>query len=720
MDDEWQTMVQLPETPTFWRHVFHPRHTAWNHETREFFREKADALNVLFLQNPHFLRNGSYVIRQYMEWCDDTSNDRSDSDYRLHDIRKAKAFLEHRVKAAQERWYDDAEYGIHRNNTVEECAVNAFRSAICHLNAVAKWQGYDLQLLEHESIKVMRDRMGRDQNVARAAPRDYAASSRFLGKRLTKEEMENITTCWWDGSGAVHVACSTSGRERAQVRGLLFHCLQKPIGRRGDEIRNLRNAMLFLHELKHVQPSHCVVVGASLRHAKENAENTEHLIGWMRSEDRWACPIGALACYFVWLVDITGVPILEEIRRDVEETRGGREWWKRMLFITDTNTDVNETPMSYATHHKSVHAGYRAIGTTGKTAATHIYRSTRACDDLESGASFLDVGVYQGWYHDNAADVYLRGAFKSASMLRANGWEGVEGFACWWEGEESDIPYALKSAVFPELDDLMNLCEVRYKETGVDRSSVEFLKVLRYLRKVFLEDAIVKREAYPQFPAYARHPVFQLPEWPEYGCSEKKRQMDRENVATKKKREMHESISEMLETTMKKTVETTMKNLLKDMIPCASNSSQRKAPREVPTPNDPIEMPKPATELPEIPEPTCLYTCYQVWQKHRDYFYATPLPPWKKRFGDRAATMKLRYSRMRPFLMYLDRCGAGARRVLDALEAFRSERKVAASVFIKQCFYHLEYNLTSDCKKPPPILPEELRERMERDSLPTL
>lgn len=52
--DEWQTLVQLPETPSFWRRVFHPRHTIWKHEGVEFLREKADALNVLFFQNPHF------------------------------------------------------------------------------------------------------------------------------------------------------------------------------------------------------------------------------------------------------------------------------------------------------------------------------------------------------------------------------------------------------------------------------------------------------------------------------------------------------------------------------------------------------------------------------------------------------------------------------------------------------------------------------------------
>lgn len=708
--EAWNEIAKLPETPRFWIEFFHPKHTSWGDVAAECMQDKVDALRVLFLENPHFLRNGTHVVRQFMAWCDEQRD--GARDYRLCDVKKAKAFLEFRVERAQERWSDDVETGVVKHNTVAECAMNAFRSAICHLNALAKWQGYNLQLLEHEQIQVLRDFIARKQNTARAAPRDYAASSRFLTKRLTQEEMDGITMSWWDGSAAVRVASSDSGRERAQVRGLLFHCLQKTIGRRGDELRNLRNAMFFLHALQNTSPvSPCMAIGASLRHVKECTENVEHLIGWVRSKDRMSCPIGALACYFVWMIDIARIPILEEIQRDADKDTGTHVWWKRMLFVTDVNADVNETPMSYATHHKSVHAGYDAIGAVGKTAATQIYRTTRACDDLESGAPFLDVGVYQGWYHDNAADVYLRGAFKSAAMLRASGWDnGMNGFTCWWEGDDRDIPSSMKAIVFSGLDDALCERERLYASSGIDRSSVEFLKVLRYLRKVFLEDAVHKRAKHPNFPAYARHPVFQLPEWPEFCEEEKKRQMERENVATKNTQDQHARLSALVQTT----VESTMKTVLGDVL-SQHAASQRKV---VPPTNEPIELPKTTIELPEIPEPTCLYTCYQTWQQHRSYFYSTPLPPWKKRFGERAATMKLRYSRMRPFLMYIDRCGASARRVLDALDAFRKERSVSASVFIKHCFYHLEYELKPDCKKPPPILPHEMREFLQRGNLP--
>jgi hypothetical protein len=668
--------------------------------------QKAEALGVLFLENPHFLRGGTHVLRQYVTWCDQEHR----GDYGMSSVQKLKDFLEYRVQLAQDHWNEDVDMGIPKRNTVEECAMNAFRSAICHTNALAQWQGYTWQLLEQEPIKVLRDRIARAQNVARAGPRDYAGSSRFLTKRLTQDEMDRMTLSWWDGTAALRVASTTAGRERAQVRGLLFHCLQKSIGRRGDELRNLRNAMFFLHTIPSTTPvAPCTVVGASLRHVKEYKDNNEHLLGWVRSKDRMACPVGALACYFAWMIDIAGIPILEEIRRDLlpQDREGESAWWRRMLFVTDTHADLNESPMSYATHHKSIHAAYDASDTHGKSAATHIYRPTVACDALESGAPFMDVGLYQGWYHDNAADVYLRGAFKTMMMLRANGWN--DGYRCWWEGNsEEHIPSPLTSRVFQGLDELVAFASTCYQETQCDRSSVEFLRVLQYLRKVFIEDAVYKRPLYPEFSSYARHPIFHLPEWPEYCEQELRRVQQREKDGSE---DMNpKRITELVQETVACTVRAALNDVMKDV-------RTSKAPREVPQ-NAPIELPKETNELPEIPEPSCLYTCYQVWQQQRSYFYSTPLPPWKKRFGDRAATMKLRYSRMRPFLMYLDRCGASARRVIDALDALRSERKVGVSVFIKQCFYHLEFPLKDDCRKPPPILPHELRTHMEQEGLP--
>lgn len=709
---DWFDVVSLPELPVVWRRIFVPSQTRWREQTtHEFLQEKAQALQVLFLDNPHFRRGGVHVAREYMDWCDVHHH----GDYRLWAVAKAKAYLEYRVTEAQQRWMDDKDAGAPKNNTADECAYNAFRSATCHLDSLARWQGYPRVLLEEESIQVLRDRLIRAQNKSRADVRDYAASSRFLTKRLTQEEMESITECWWNGSAAELVAATVSGQERAQMRGFLLHCLQKNIGRRGADLRNLRLSMFFKHALSHTKPvTPCTLVGASLRHVKECAENVEHLLGWTRACDRWACPVGALACYLVWLNDLgMGNAILEEIRRDLRENRADRPWWRRMLF-----GDARETPISYSSHHKVIAAGYEASCVSHKTAATHIYRSTVGCEQIERGVAFTDVGVYQGWHHDTAADRYLRGAFKSDPLLRAHGWSnGVEGFECWWEGEQDHVPTCLLDVVFPGLDDMLDVATNQYKKTGNDRSSIEFLKMLQYLRKVFLEDAVAKRKQYPHFPVYARHRAFRMAEWHEYAHAEGERVAAREREAKRNKEqdEMQASMGRAIEDAMQKMMTMSLRRATQETKAAKAAKLAEAATLLVATE---VEAPREEDALPEMQDPTCLYACYQSWQGQRDYFYAHSHPPWKKRFGDKAATMKLRYSRMRPFLMYLDRCGATARRALDALDAFRKEKGVPPSVFIKQCFYHLEHPVSESCKKPPPILPHELRAMLDTCKLP--
>lgn len=470
-----------------WLQLFDKKYANWSDDTTVSII-KAEALDLLFLQNPSFLKgNGVYVLRDFMAWC----MQHASGDLRIQNSTKVRSYLEARVKGAMLRWEEDRD---NKTNTKEECAVTSMRSAICHLDSVARWQGY---LKGHESfwhedaIRILYERLERAQNEARAAPRDYAASSRFLTKRLTPTEMSEITIAWWNGKAASSVAQTLSGVERTQMRGLLLHCLQKHAGRRGKDLRNLRLSMFFTHTIGSMP-----VIGASLRHVKECSENVEHLIGWTRSADRMSCPLGALACYFVWLNDLAGgTSILQDIRRDLLDGVPGQDriWWRRML-VGDT-----EAPIAYTTHHKAVRAGFEGSGVTGKTAATHIYRTDVGCNLIEKGVAFTDVGLLQGWQHDISADRYLRGAFKTGPMLVAHGWD--DNYKCFWDGNDEDIPAPLKEVVFPGLDSLYEDCRAHYHESGGhDRSAVELLKTMKFLRKVFLEDAVLKRSLYPSFP----------------------------------------------------------------------------------------------------------------------------------------------------------------------------------------------------------------------------
>jgi hypothetical protein len=673
--------------PNSWEaQLFDPKHTTW-HGSVECYAQKSEILQIRF--GPRVLA----VLREYFRWCMDTHA----GNCALHRASKAAPFLQHRIEQAVERWHQDEG----RNSLPEECAMISFQAAIAPLNALAQWQGYPISLLDSEEVYLLQCKLRKEQSKARAATRDYAASSRFLSKRLTLDEQEDILEAWWDGRAAAAGASTESGQERHQMRGFLMHCLQKSLGRRGNDLRSIRLAMMFRHTLPNVRPvPSCHVVGFSLRDVKECKDNHEHILGIVRAKNRLECPMGALAAYLVWLIDIMGFPIFHILRESLQDTRttNTASWWDLMLFSASDPA----TPVSYTLHHGHTTSAWKACDIHHKTAATHIYRNERACDLIEKGASVHDVGLYQGWYHDTAADTYLRGCFKTNPLLMSNGWEnGNESFACWWEGNESDIPQEILQQVFPSLDDTLNLAKSSYKETRKDRSAVEFLRTLQLLRKIYIEDAVVKQPAYPTFPAYDRHTLFATPNytWDVYRQAEVERTATRERVH-----------GDAQQAKMMDLVKISVMEAIKECALQGSTHGLVSLPL--------MQPPATAERIPELHEPQDLYSCYAEWQQHRTYFYAHPAPPWKEQFGNLANTFKNRYYKLRPFFTYLDHTKTNAKTTLDQLEAIRTTYKVTASVFIKQCFYHLYHPPAANSKKPPPISPATMREEMAARNLP--
>lgn len=130
-----------------------------------------------------------------------------------------------------------------------------------------------------------------------------------------------------------------------------------------------------------------------------------------------------------------------------------------------------------------------------------------------------------------------------------------------------------------------------------------------------------------------------------------------------------------------------------------------------------------ANPIPVLRDPMVdLYECYEHWLQIREYYYCVKQPPWKKQFGNQAAKHKLRYSRMRPFLRYMDVHGNTPERtqyLLEQLEDIRLQFDVTPTCFVKQCFYVL-------CRPSPsvedhaPIKRHELIGAMQMRRLPTV
>lgn len=688
-------------------------------------RAKMSALHELFYklvqkggkeENNNFFKNHRATLVHYARWCEE----QYDGDYAMDSAAKAAAYLEARAASVVEK-----KTGALVGDA--ETMFNAYRNAVAALERLALWQGYmefASDLSKHEPVMVLRSRLFGDRNVERAAPQDYAATSRIISKRLNPAENQRMIEEYWSGAMYEDKYKAVAKAHAAQMRDLWFHVTQYEIGRRGQDLRALRYSMFMLHELDCVKPvKPCFALVASLRHAKEVTNNTEIPIAWVRAADREKCPIGATATNFVWQNDIVGIEgssLLAIMKRDLRAlTRLKRAdldsyapRWRELFFIHSKNATAE---ISYSTHRKGVVAAFEA-GNIQKTAKTQIFRTTRACELIEKGVQLADVGLFQGWWHDTAADIYLKGSIKAGPLLQAAGWDSMGDYHCWWESADGDIPAELLALVLPGLDEVTALAKDVNDKTGRDMSAVKVCEVLMWLRKVFIEDAAVHYAKYPTFPAYVGHPLFQHAGWAGFVAAEAERVARRRQAWEVQRRDptLAAALQEQLQS--KDDAIRELKDMVRELV----------ATRRGPAPEAPAEtVPEeaPTRPVPSLFDPRSMRDAYEEWvagQRANFGFYidaGIPIP-WKEFYGDKANTMRQRWHKMKPWLTYMDDVTAtvAATDVVAQLGAIAAKYRVDEGVFIKDAFYHLVH--TPGANTTPRIAPDVLRRELRAVGLP--
>lgn len=668
-------------------------------------------------ENNNFFKNHRATLVHYAKWCEE----KYDANYGMESVEKAAAFLETHAHSVVER----------KTSTTAlvgdaETMFNAYRNAVAALERLATWQGYTEfaeDLSKHEPIMVLRSRLFGERNVERAAPKDYAASSRIISKRLNADENQRMTEAYWTGDMYERDYKTVAKAHRAQMRDLWFHTTQYEIGRRGQDLRAMRFSMFMLHELECVKPvKPCLALVASLRHAKEVTNNTEIPLAWVRSADRERCPIGATATNFVWQNDIVGIEgssLINIMNRDLKTLKKLRKndayepRWRELFFIHSKSA---KEEISYSTHRKGVVAAFEAGDIRNKTAKTQIYRTTRACELIEKGVQLADVGLFQGWWHDTAADIYLKGSIKAGPLLQAAGWESMNDYHCWWESADGDIPDALMATVFPGLDELAVLAEKVNADTSKDVSAVKVCEVLKWLRKVFIEDAAIHYAKYSSFPAYVGHPLFKHPLWAEFAVKEAERVERRRQAWEVQRRDpvLAEMLKEQLQQKDDNIRE--LKDMVKELV---SHSKEVIAPPS-PTVAETAAPTEDKRPVPSLFEPRNMRDAYEEWANSQRanfaYYIDAGIPiPWKELYGTKANTMKQRWHKMKPWLMYIDTV-SDPTSAMEAMSAIAAKYKVEEGVFIKDAFYHLVHPPSEDVAAR--IAPDVLRAELAAAQLP--
>jgi hypothetical protein len=639
----------------------------------------------------NFFKNHRATLVHYAVWCEE----HYDGNYGMESVEKAAAFLEAHARSVVERKASSSTSAVGVGDA--ETMFNAYRNAVAALERLATWQGYTEyaeDLSKHEPVMVLRSRLFGERNVERAAPKDYAASSRIISKRLNPSENQRMIEVYWSGDVYEQGYKTVAKAHRAQMRDLWFHTTQYEIGRRGQDLRAIRYSMFLLHELDCVKPvKPCWALVASLRHAKEVTNNTEIPIAWVRTADREKCPIGASATNFVWQNDIVGIEgssLLKIMKRDLQDlsklskNAAYEPRWRELFYIHSKSA---KSEISYSTHRKGVVAAFEAGDIRNKTAKTQIYRTTRACELIEKGVQLADVGLFQGWWHDTAADIYLKGSIKAGPLLQAAGWESMNDYHCWWESEAGDIPESLLALVFPGLDEVAALAEKVNAKTGKDTSAVKVCEVLRWLRKVFIEDAVVHHAKYPAFPAYVGHPLFKHPGWAEFVTAETERVERRRQAWEVQRRDpaLADMIKEQLQ--HKDDAIRELKDMVRELV--TTRPAPPPPPSSVTTAVDVDARPVPA-----LFEPKSMRDAYEEWvtvqRANFAYYIDAGIPiPWKELYESKANTMRQRWHKMKPWLTYMDELAAEATTAIAEMARIAAKYRVDEGVFIKDAFYHL-------------------------------
>lgn len=672
--------------------------------------------------NNNFFKNHRATLVHYAMWC----NMNHMGDYAMNSEHKAAAYLEERANSVVRN--------IERERATvgeAETMFNAYRNTVAALERLALWQGYGKyanDLSKYEPIMVLRSRLFGERNVERAGPRDHAADSRLNSKRLAPSESRRMTEAYWTGDMYEDGYKTVTKAHRAQMRDLWFHNAQYEIGRRGQDLRALRYSMFMVHELDCVKPvKPCYALVASLRHAKEVTNNTEIPISWVRTFDREKCPIGATASNLVWQNDIVGIQgasLISIMKKDLHELDklGKKDTyapkWRELFFVHSKNA---KEEISYSTHRKGVVTAFEA-GNIQKTAKTQVYRTTRACELIEKGVAFTDVGVFQGWWHDTAADVYLKASIKAGPLLQAAGWDGMDKYHCWWESADGDIPDELLKLVFPGLDELTELAERVNTKTGKDLSAVKVCEVLKLMRKVYIEDAVVHRSKYPNFPAYVGHQLFAHKGWEPFVQAETERVKQRQQQWEVSQRDptLARAIQDQLQN--KDDAIRELKGMVQELI------AERRSSVPVAEPMEEIEQPSPPKEadgpIPSLFEPSSMASAFEQWdtvqRANFNYYIDSGIPiRWKEFYKETASAMRQRYHKMKPWLFYMDDMVAEGRVAGDVIAEFAriaAKYRVDEGVFIKDAFYHLVHPPSG--KMVPRIVPSVLRAEMQAVGLP--
>ena len=278
---------------------------------------------------------------------------------------------------------------------------------------------------------------------------------------------------------------------------------------RGENRRKMELADLSLLDYPAAEgPTTCGCLVSLLQDGKMNKTARKEFMGALRHKDPLLCTQGALAQLFFWRWHVAG---------EAPPTFRRRSDWYRIKVLVGQD---REQELSYPTQLQET---WRVFGAAGIVSATktHLPRAQGAKEAEIRGTSLGQISQAGRWNQSILCQAYLTHLPRQFMRVVAGFSPSAGDYFLVRAAHEP--PYGLQKQLWPWIEEWearfeARACRQTWDQGGLDEDDLAadgFLKLMRRLRLVLLQDLAVLQPRYPALPFFAYAP-FCGPEWDEF------------------------------------------------------------------------------------------------------------------------------------------------------------------------------------------------------------
>ncbi|CAD7063756.1 unnamed protein product, partial [Tilletia caries] len=282
------------------------------------------------------------------------------------------------------------------------------------------------------------------------------------------------------------------GEERHDcLRSRLDFLLSHAIMGRSEDLRGAKLSDMYSYNVPYSSPHPCHALVITFLESKANTGGRKERGIAIRHRNVEVCPIGALAMYLFYRFDVCS--------EDPPDFTTRRDWYDKFLLVS------SKDPSSGIVWDQQAELLRKAFAELDITSSklTHAMRGGGARFASASGCSEDSIRKHGRWCGDRLMERYLTSI--AITPVRALAGFSTQGGDHWLPRSIREPSPQLSGAIFPWLEAAEEALESR-SGSDTDDAGVEFLRLLKFLRSVLLQDAVYLAAKFPTLSLWQHIP----------------------------------------------------------------------------------------------------------------------------------------------------------------------------------------------------------------------